>query len=127
MSEHMDMNVLKQKIEEQTGVPAELLTAETAVEIIHQARELLNWKPGDPPKATRDQFAQYFAESMGYEPPVETAQTALDAISEAYEAESRLYPDTHDGGEFGELPDGRSAKEKFCEWIGENYTAGGAW
>ena len=105
----MTIELLKQRIEEETGVPASLLHGETAEENIAQAKALLAYK-SEAHKTTREQFADYMAAAMGHERP--DAMAALDRI----EANQRAYPTISDSGEI-DPGDGRTAREKFADML----------
>lgn len=118
----MNMENLKRAIEQRTGVPASLLTGETAEENIAQAKALLAYKreaEDSRQKDTQAQFAEWFAAFTGIEQPDETAK-ALEDIAEAARVEAGGYPRIQDGGEIDHagMPDGRSTAEQFGEWLG---------
>ena len=144
----MTLDELKQHIEQRAGVPAALLSGETAEENIAQAKALLAYKKehtAQQPKSTAKQFADWIggqieesdrrkAECLGlqYTPPqTDPAGAALAEIEEQARLEAGGYPSTHDGGEVN-LGDTRSDKEKFAEWIGQQLAFdprkdGGGW
>lgn len=117
----MTLDVIKEMIEQRTGVPASLLTGETAEENIAQAKAILAYKrehEAQRPKSTREQFADWMDSRDGIEPQDE-AGAALAEIEEAARVEAGGYPRIQDGGEIdtSNLPDGRPAREQFAEWL----------
>ena len=115
----MTLDVIKEMIEQRTGVPASLLTGETAEENIAQAKAILAYKrehEAQRPKSTREQFAEWLDARDGIEPQDE-AGAALAEIEEAARKEAGGYPRIQDGGEIGNLPDARPASEQFAEWL----------
>ncbi len=108
----MDITVLRKTIEQKAGVPADLLTAETAEGVVEQAKTLLRMREeteAKRPKTTREQFADWM------EP--ETGETSvLDELSEAVRVDAGGYPMPRDGGEI-KLPDSRNTREQFSEWF----------
>lgn len=116
----MTTEELKQRIEQETGVPADLLTGETAEETIAHAKALLAFKrkhAAEPPKTTNEQFAEWFRAQSGEEPEMDPAGAALAEIENSL----REYPaGLRDGGEVTNLNiDGGSARDKFAEWFGQ--------
>lgn len=116
----MNIDELKTVIEQGTGIPASLLTGETAEENIAQAKALLAYRresEASRPKSTREQFKEWLNASQGIEEP-DTAGAALEEIQEALRVEAGGYPRVPDGGEpAGRLPDPRPAREQFAEWF----------
>ena len=132
----MTIEELKQTIEQRTGVPASLLTGETAEENIAQAKAMLAYKRAyeqQRPKTAAEQFSDWLggqleeknrqtaaAFGLHYEAPeTDPAGAALADIAEAVRVEGGGYPMTRDGGEVTGLPDARPAREQFAEWIGQ--------
>lgn len=129
----MTIDEVKQTIEQRTGVPASLLTGETAEENIAQAKAILAYKreheqqrghEQPPAKTTREQFADWFNAQVGGADPHDTAGAALAEIEEAARVAAGGYPMTRDGGEVdgGKMPDGRTTREQFAGWF-NNKTA----
>lgn len=117
----MNIEDLKQNIEQRTGVPAALLTGETAEENIAQAKALLAYRRQSEAarqKTTAEQFADWFNAYEGTQQQDEAGK-ALEDIEAAVRAETSIYPQTQDNGEVdpAKLPDGRSAAEQFAEWF----------
>lgn len=115
----MSLEELKQKIEQQTGIPAKLLTGETPEENIAQAKALLAYKREAPEdKSPREQFAEWFSAQLG-DNETDLAGAALERIQE----QLRGYPSLKDGGtpyiNGATYPDARSAQEQFAEWAGQ--------
>lgn len=132
----MTIEELKQQIEQRAGVPASLLTGETAEEVVARAKAVLAYKreyEAQRPKTAREQFADWIgaqqedkdrrtAELLGrhYEaPPADPAGAALAEVAEAYRVEAGGYPMTKDSGEVANMPDPRPAREQFAEWFGQ--------
>ena len=117
----MSIEELKQIIEQRTGVPASLLTGETAEENIAQAKAILAYKRDlgtQTPRTTRDQFAEWLNASQGKEAQ-DTAGAALAEIEDAARMEAGGYPAVQDSGEAAGLPDPRPARDQFAEWFGQ--------
>ena len=113
----MDINELKQEIEQRTGVPATLLTGETAEENISQAKALLVYKKesaGTENVSPREEFTEWMNEKQGIDPLGE-AGMALSQIEESMRIQDGGYPIVKDGGTIT-VPDGRTVKEQFAEW-----------
>ena len=133
----MNLGELKQRIEQQAGVPAVLLTGETAEENIAQAKALLAYKreyEQQRPKTTAEQFADWIggeleerdrqqAATFGlqYTPRQEDAAgAALAQIEEQARLDAGGYPMLQDGGSVNvNIGDGRTAREQFAEWLGQ--------
>lgn len=117
----MDINELKQEIEQKTGIPANLLTKETESEIFDQARGLVEYWRGQQlrqPISTREQFKQWFELQNGEETPdrFETLNKTIDNMSSDAPG---TCPAVRDGGEIdhSNMPDGRGTHEIFKEWF----------
>ena len=121
----MILEELKANIEKQTGVPAYLLTGETAEENIAQAKALLAYKreaEAQKPKTTKEQFAEWMNARTGAGLPDRSA-AALAQIEEQARREAGGYPILKDGGSAGlNLGEYGNTKEQFAEWA-ENITA----
>lgn len=132
----MTLEELKQEIAQRTGVPAVLLTGETAEENIAQAKAFLAYKrehEAQRPKTAAEQFADWFGGQMeerdrqqaatfglNYTPPEkDAAGAALAEIEERARVEAGGYPRINDSGEVTGLPDPRSAREQFADWISD--------
>lgn len=132
----MTIEELKQQIEQRAGVPASLLTGETAEEVVARAKAILAYKrehEAQRPKTTQEQFAEWIgaqledkdrrtAELLGRHykaTPADPAGAALAEVAEAYRVEAGGYPMTKDGGEGTNMPDPRPAREQFAEWFGQ--------
>lgn len=115
----MNLENLKNEIEQRTGVPASLLSGETPEENIAQAKALLAYKrehEAQQPKTTAEQFADWMNARQGIYPE-DTEGAALADIEEAVRVEAGGYPMTRDGGEVNNLADLRPAREKFADWL----------
>lgn len=118
----MTTEELKQEIEQRTGVPATLLTGETAEENIAQAKAFLAYKreyEQQRPKSNAEKFADWAAAEWGAEEPQDTAGAALADIEQRARVEAWGYPLVSDGGEVTGLTDARPAREQFAEWMGQ--------
>ena len=134
----MTIEELKQTIEQRTGVPASLLTGETAEENIAQAKAMLAYKreyEQQRPKTAAEQFSDWLggqleeknrqtaaAFGLHYEAPeTDPAGAALADIAEAVRVEGGGYPMVKDGGQVdtSNMPDPRPAREQFAEWLGQ--------
>lgn len=133
----INLEDLKQTIENKAGVPASLLTGETAEENIAQAKAILAFKrerEAQRPKSTREQFAEWMtgkfedrdrhtADMVGlqYVPPEAPEEAALAELEETARTEAGGYPVIKDGGQIGtdNLPDPRPTREQFAEWFGQ--------
>lgn len=116
----MTLEELKQEIAERTGVPALLLTGETAEENIAQAKALLAYKRDaeadtQRPRSTTEQFTDWLTARDGIEQP-DTAGQALADIEEQARVEAGGYPMTRDAGEANYTPS-KNTKEQFAEWV----------
>lgn len=103
----MDIEELKQEIEDYTGIPADSLTGETAEENIAQAKALLAYKR-EQGKTTRDQFTTWMNEREGKVVP-DLAGKGLAEI------EARI------GVEASSLPDNNIFRAQFAEWFKNNF------
>lgn len=133
----MTIDELRQAIQQRTGVPADLLTGETAEENIAQAKAMLAFKrerEAQRPKSAREQFAEWMtgnvedrnrrmADMIGlqYVPPEAPEEAALAELEEITKTEAGGYPVIKDGGQIStdNLPDPRPAREQFAEWFGQ--------
>lgn len=133
----MNTEELKQEIAQRTGIPAALLTGETAEENIAQAKALLAYKrehEAQRPKTAQEQFADWIggqlderdrqtAATFGlqYTPrQTDPAGAALAEIEEQARLDAGGYPILQDGGSVNvNTGDGRSAREQFADWIGQ--------
>ena len=116
---------IKNLITEKTGVPAEMLTGETAEENLERARALLSWRrenkeaaPPDP----REEFASWIRSQTGQ--PEETPEAALDVIAETVRIDNGGYPKAPDGGTSHLYPGSQlfntySPEEQFNNWFYE--------
>lgn len=137
----MTIEELKQTIEQRTGVPASLLTGETAEENIAQAKAMLAYKreyEQQRPKTAAEQFSDWLggqleeknrqtaaAFGLHYEAPeADPAGAALADIAEAVRVEGGGYPMVKDGGQVdtSNMPDPRPAREQFADWLGQQTT-----
>lgn len=118
----MNLENLKNEIEQRTGVPASLLSGETPEENIAQAKAFLAYKreyTEQQPKTAREQFADWMNAKQGIDPE-DTEGAALADIEEAVRVDAGGYPTTKDGGEVqGNMPDPRPAREQFADWFNE--------
>lgn len=117
----MNLDELRQTIEQHTGIPAALLIGETAEEVIARGKALLAFKRTDDPqhpKTPQAQFVEAFNNYMGVDPDEEASQ-ALMQIETATKETLTGYPSLRDGGEVEHMPDGRSPKEQFAQWFGQ--------
>lgn len=119
----MTLEDIKKQIEQKTGVPASLLTGETAEEAISQAKALLSYRGQNSPekvKSTEEKFADWFRASQGIEEQDEES-AALAEIAEAARIAAGDYPSVRDGGEVdtSRFKDGRPAIEQFEDWFKE--------
>jgi len=121
----MTIEELKQAIEQRTGVPASLLTGETAEENIAQAKAMLAYKrehEQQRPKSTVEQFADWIGARLNEEgTKKDPAGEALADIEEAVRVESGGYPMVQDGGQVdtSTMPDPRPAREQFADWVAQ--------
>ncbi len=120
----MILDELKTIIEQKTGIPTDLLSGETAEDIISSARALLDLKRREEmkrEKPTREQFAEWFSAVQGEELS-DPESIALEKIAEVVRSDNGGYPMPRDGGDVTDLPDMRPTREKFREWF-EDKTA----
>lgn len=81
----MSIEDLKREIEARTGIPAPLLTGETAEENISQAKAFLAYKreyDATRPKSARDKFAEWAAAELGTATPQDNITAALTELEE---------------------------------------------
>ncbi len=133
----MTTEELKQEIAQRTGIPAALLTGETAEENIAQAKAILAYKrehEAQRPKTAQEQFSDWLGDQLeardrqtaatfglNYTPPAkDAAGAALAEIEEQARLDAGGYPSVHDGGSVNvNLGDTRSAKEQFADWLAD--------
>lgn len=111
----MNIEELKQRIEQDTGVPASLLNGETAEENIAKAKALLAYKREhtvQEPKNTKEQFADWFRAQEG-----EVVQDPAGAALAQIENELRSVPVLRDAGEVAHNAAAGTAKEQFAQWL----------
>ena len=112
----MTLEESKRDIERRTGVPAALLTGESAEENEVRAMALLAYRrevagQKRTPQSTAERFKAWFDAQMEEEAPAPAA--APDPVPPAG------YPSLKDAGEVRDLPDPRPARDKFAEWAGD--------
>lgn len=118
----MTIDEIKREIELRTGVPAEMLTGETAEELVAHSRALLAYRRETEEKApldAKEQFIQWMNERTG-QPQEETPEQRLDDFAEELRVEAGGYPRIPDGGAAGlniGSSDHLSAKERFSQWL----------
>lgn len=116
----MKNDEIKNLISEKTGVPAEMLTGETAEENLEKARALLSWYKENKEAAPdpREQFASWIREQTG-QPEAETPEAALDVIAEAVRIDNGGYPNVNcgPGNVYLDNSDPRPPAEQFREWF----------
>ena len=134
---------VKQEIEKRTGVQASLLKGETIEECMSYAKAVIAFRnehaekhPEQRQKSTKEQFAEWvrnqdsiqekrndLAGWMGAHTDAEEDNLSIApemASLLAYERELiQPYPELSDYGEQTNLPDYRTAKEQFAEWMGD--------
>lgn len=121
----MNVEELKQIIEQRTGVPASLLAGETAEENIAQAKALLAYKKvaeAQHPKDCRDKFIDWLGDNLcTRDEPQDMADAELDNIAEAVRVEAGGFPMLKDDGQIdvNKMSSGGSAQEQFAEWFGK--------
>lgn len=114
---------IKQEISQRTGIPVNLLTGESPEEDIVRAKALLAYarkSKQEAPKSTREKFAEWYTAQSGEDPAEDENMQALKAYEEELRLTSGGYPYIRDGGEVQQTGDGRSTKEQFAEWFGQN-------
>ena len=139
----MTIEELKRTIEQHTGVPASLLTGETAEENIAQAKAMLAYKAEHEEherqrsRTIAEQFGEWIggqleerdrqtAAAFGLQynaPEKDPAGAALAEIAEAVRVDGGGYPMVNDGGNpyinGKEVPDARPAHEQLAEWLNQ--------
>lgn len=81
----MDISELKSEVETRTGVPATLLTGETAEEVIAKAKAILAFKKEqetEAPQTTAQQFSKWLKQTEGIE-EVDEAGQALTELEDS--------------------------------------------
>lgn len=115
----INLEELRQTIEERTGVPAALLRGENSEEVIVSAKAMLAYKREQDtqrPRSTAEQFKEWIDGREGIEAQ-DTAGAALANIEEAVRIEGGGYPRITDAGEVTGLPDPRNTQQQFSEWF----------
>lgn len=124
-----ELNELRWKIEDSTGIPAELLKGETVEENISLAKALIVYRAEQEkqrPKDISEQFAEYFkklnGESVASDPGAD-AMMALLEIEKSYSGDRYSYPSVADGGNpfinGKTIPDARTPEEQFGDFFRE--------
>lgn len=111
----MNIEELKQRIEQDTGVPASLLNGETAEENIAKAKALLAYKREhevQKPQSNREAFSDWFRAQEG-----EVVQDPAGAALAQIENELRSVPVLRDAGEVAHNAAAGTAKEQFAQWL----------
>lgn len=119
----MNIDELKQTIEQRTGVPADLLSGGSEPEIIRQAEDLLSFKQSHEvkrDKTTKEQFGEWLRASQGIEKQ-DAASAALSDIKETVKTASGVYPVVRDGGEVAGMPK-YTTREQFAAWLYDQYS-----
>ena len=112
----MDIENFKQEIENRTGVPAAILSGDTAEENIAQAKALLAYRNSQE-KPTRDQFADWLDEEMGTTPAAAMDALELQEIEEAAR-NAAGYPKVRDGSTDGKIiHTKRQTRDVFNDWL----------
>lgn len=118
----MEIEKIRETIEQRTGIPASLLTGQTAEENITQARNLYEFRKKnetEKPKSGQDRFADWLRSAQGIETNDEVS-TALDEIAENVRVGSGGYPIVPDGGDYPvNQIDVRTPQQMFAEYIRE--------
>lgn len=116
----MELNELKDQIEYKTGIPSDLLTGNTADEILSRAKSLLAYRESqysDRNKSNKEHFADWLnAEDPELDVPHNDYAAALAQIEERYRIESGGYPKIGDNGSV-DLGEHQTAKESFSDWF----------
>lgn len=125
----MTLEEIKTEISNRTGIPAELLTGETAEENIAKAKALLAYKrecsikkEDGQPKSTKQQFANWMQTNYGTEEqPKQDAETqALIDLENSLKA----FPSIHDSTITADnIPNQKSAAEQFGEWAKNQFSS----
>ena len=117
----MNLEELRQEIERRTGVPATLLTGETAEENIAQAKALLAFRMGretQKPKSTAEQFAEW----------MQSQENVPDQTEAPPDPDAGNYPVLKDGGCVNvDLGDPRTTAAQFAEWAGAQLAFNSSW
>lgn len=116
----MTLEESKRDIERRTGVPAALLTGESAEEnevramaLLAYRREVTGRNLSRSPQSTAERFKAWFDAQMEEEAPAPAPAAAPDPVPPAG------YPSLKDAGEVRDLSDPRTARDKFAEWAGD--------
>lgn len=131
----MNLEELKQIIEQQTNIPASLLTGETIEENIARAKSLLAYRrehESTREKSTGEQFSAWMNSRTENGDQEDAATVALAQIEEFARMANGGYPSITDGGETPTGGDGRPASKQFAEWFsGKNtfdpFVSGDGW
>ena len=121
-----DLIQLKLRIQEATGIPAEIINGENIEESIASAKALIAYKNqkdknDDPEKPNRIKFAEYMQQLQGIEQQDQAMLSLLELEKELKEGNG--YPILQDAGSAlvndVRLPDGRSTQEQFASFFAE--------
>lgn len=120
----MNLDELKNLIEQGTGVPAAALAGNTASALIDNARALLAYKIAhehSAPKSNADLFTAWLDSYSGTKAAQDPRITALDDLQEQARVEAGGYPRVKDAGELDDLHklDATTNTEKFKEWFAD--------
>ena len=115
----INLEELRQTIEERTGIPSKLLKGETCEEVIVSAKAMVAYKREQEeqrPRSTTEQFKEWIDGREGIEAQ-DTAGAALADIEEAVRIAGGGYPRITDAGEVTGLSDPRNTQQQFSEWF----------
>lgn len=122
-----DFNKIKLRIQEATGIPAEIITGESPEEVFSYAKNMLAYKnklkevTDDSLKQNKEQFEEYIQKIQGIEPIDQDLQSLLE-LEQTISAENG-YPALCDGGSVlvngVRFEDPRTTKEQFASFLGE--------
>lgn len=119
-------NEIKQTISQRTGIPAELLKGDTPDELLTYAKALLTYRKEqetEQPKSTREQFAEWYNATAGNTSEyIDIAKMELVEMGYELTMNGNISPRVKDAGEVTNLPDPRTPREQFGDWLKEKTT-----
>ena len=122
----MEIEELRKRIEQKTGIPAQILTADTEPDLIAQARSLIRFRDdqeGQRKKTTAEQFSDLVNSQIGQPQP---EPDALSEIENDLRIDAGGYPSVSDGGNpyinGRTAPDPRPTEEQFSAWLNDQLS-----
>lgn len=120
----MNLDELKNLIEQDTGVPMAALAGDTPTALIDNARALLAYKitnEHSAPKSSVELFTEWLDSYSGTKAAQDPRITALDDLQEQNRIAGGGYPRVKDAGELDYMRklDATTNAEKFKDWFAD--------